>query len=260
MLGRFKIQTPARSYCDPGVVGGMSGNEQKAENETMGEFNLLGSVPRCPRDVRARRESKEENQRLALQFGREYFDGTREQGYGGYQYDGRWVAVAKRAIEHWKLQPGDRVLDVGCAKGFFVKDLRETLPGLEAIGIDISDYALKNAHPDAEPHLSKASCDNLPFDANSFAAVFAINTIHNLEREGCRRALQEIERVCPGRGFVQVDAYRTEAERALFLDWMLTARTFDTPAGWLRLFHAAAYNGEHWWTILEADDRASQPA
>ena len=220
----------------------------------MQKFNLLGSLPRCVRDLGARRENKDERRRLALQFGREYFDGTREEGYGGYSYDGRWKAVAKRAIEHWQLKPGDRVLDIGCAKGFFVKDLRDALPGLDAIGIDVSDYAIENAYPEAKPYLSKASCNDLPFPDNSFAAAFAINSIHNLDRAGSIRALREVERVCPGRGFVQVDAYRSEQERDIFLDWMLTAKTFDTPLGWLQMFAAAGFSGRYWWTILELDD------
>jgi SAM-dependent methyltransferase len=218
------------------------------------EFNLLGAAPRCVRNVGARRVNKEENRKAALAFGREYFDGTREQGYGGYVYDGRWQAIAKRAIEHWGLKPKDRVLDIGCAKGFFVRDLRAALPGLEVIGIDISDYALSTAHPEATPYLLNASCEKLPFPDNSFTAAFAINTVHNLERRGCMQALREIERVCPGRGFVQIDAYRTEPERDIFLDWMLTARTFDTPQGWQNMFKAAGYTGYYWWTILECDD------
>jgi len=217
------------------------------------KIDLLGAPRRYIRDVGARRISKEESRRLALKFDQEYFDGPREHGYGGYYYDGRWVAVARRAIEHWRLKPGDWVLDIGCAKGFFVKDLRDSLPGLNVIGIDISDYALKNAHSDAKPFLLRASCDALPFADNSFAAVFAINTIHNLPLDGCRRALCEIERVGPGRGFVQVDAYRTELERAVFLEWMLTAKTFDTPEGWLQTFKAAGYTGDYSWTILECD-------
>lgn len=217
------------------------------------EFNLLGRFPGVARNVDARLPGKEENRNLALQFGREYFDGTREQGYGGYKYDGRYVAIAKHAIEHWRLKPGDRVLDIGCAKGFFVKDLREALPGLKVVGIDVSDYALDNAHPDAKPYLSKGSCDDLSFDDDYFAAVFAINTIHNLDRDGCRRSLREIQRVCPDRGFVQVDAYRTETERELFLEWMLTAKTYDTPAGWIELFESSGFCGDYWWTILESD-------
>ncbi len=218
------------------------------------EFNLLGSLPRCVRDVAARRAGKEESRKAALEFGKEYFDGTREQGYGGYNYDGRWLTVARRAIAHWGLKPNDRVLDIGCAKGFFVRDLRAALPGLDAFGIDISDYALKSAHPEAKPYVLNASCENLPFPDNSFDAVFAINTIHNLERKACLQSLREIERVCPNRGFVQMDAYRTEREREIFLDWMLTARTFDTPCGWRNMFDVAGYKGYYWWTILEHDD------
>jgi len=218
------------------------------------DFDLLGALPKCIRPVGARKANKEENRRLAFKFGAEYFDGTREQGYGGYHYDGRWRKVAERAIRQWQLKPGDRVLDVGCAKGFFVKDLRESLPGLDALGIDVSDYALDSAHPDVKPHLTKASCDRLPFPDKSFDAVFAINTIHNLDRPGCERALREIERVCPGRGFVQVDAYRTELEREVFLDWMLTAKCYDTPEGWLQLFRRAGYSGWYWWTVLQIDD------
>jgi ubiquinone/menaquinone biosynthesis C-methylase UbiE len=217
------------------------------------EFNLLGSLPRSVRNIVSRLKNKGDNRRLALEFGYEYFDGTREQGYGGYHYDGRWKEVAKRAIAHWNLKPGDRVLDIGCAKGFFVKDLRDALPGLDVVGIDISDYALEHAHPDAKPFLRKASCDALPFENNSLKAAFAINTVHNLDREGCLRAFREIERVAPGGGFVQVDAYRTEQERELFLDWMLTATAFDTPAGWLSMFDRAGYTGAYWWTILEFD-------
>lgn len=218
------------------------------------KFNLLGSLPRCVRNIGARVEGKEENRRFALKFGRKYFDGSREQGYGGYRYDGRWTAVAKRAIDHWNMKPGDRVLDIGCAKGFFVKDMRDQLPGLDAVGIDVSDYAIEHAHPDAKAFLRKASCDALPYGDNSLKAAFAINTVHNLDRDGCLRSLREIERVAPGRGFVQVDAYRTEEERELFMEWMLTAKTSDTPAGWLNMFERAGYTGAYWWTILQIDD------
>jgi SAM-dependent methyltransferase len=115
------------------------------------------------------------------------------------------------------LQSDDRVPDIGCAKGFF-KDLRDALPGL----IDTSDYALDNARPDAKPYLSMASCDDLSFDSSSFPAVFTVNSVHNLERHHCRRTLQQIERICPGRGFLQFGAYRAEVEREVFLEWMLT--------------------------------------
>lgn len=216
-------------------------------------FNLLQLDNKVVRDIEARKLEKEKNRTEACKFDWAYFDGPREQGYGGYVYDGRWVKVAHRIIEHWNLKPGDRVLDIGCAKGFLVKDLSDALPGLEVIGVDISDYALKHAHPDAKEKLMKASCDELPFDPGAFDLALAINTIHNLDPDGCEKALREMERVSPGRGFVQVDAYRTPAERQIFEDWMLTARTYLMPDEWEAMFDRTGYRGDYYWTILESD-------
>jgi SAM-dependent methyltransferase len=219
----------------------------------MPEVNLLARYPRAKRNIAARIERKEENRRIALQFGLEYFDGTREQGYGGYRYDGRWIPIAEDIVRHFGLKPGDRVLDVGCAKGFLVKDLMKVQPGLEAFGIDLSDYALMHGEPEVVGRLHLGNATHLPFPDASFAAVLSINTIHNLDREGCVQALREMERVAPGRGYVQVDAYRNPAERRVFEDWMLTARTYGTPEDWVAILGEAGYTGDYYWTILEVD-------
>lgn len=216
----------------------------------MRSINLLGSAPKVVRDIRSRRADKERNRELALKFGREYFDGPRERGYGGYVYDGRWVAVAKRLVEIYGLKPGHKVLDIGCAKGFLVKDLTDVLPSLEVWGLDISAYALANAHLDAAGRLVRGSCDSLPFADGTFDLALAINTVHNLDYEGCLRSLREIVRVSPRYAFVQVDAYRNETEREIFEDWMLTAKTYLTPEGWLDLFRKAGYRGDYYWTVL----------
>ena len=50
----------------------------------------------------------------AKQWGYDYWDGDRRICYGGYHYDGRWVKVAQAMVNHYKLKPGARVLDVGC--------------------------------------------------------------------------------------------------------------------------------------------------
>ncbi|MFC3053741.1 methyltransferase domain-containing protein [Kordiimonas pumila] len=222
----------------------------------MPEFNLLKSVPSIRRSVAARLVNKDVNRAEALKFGQAYFDGPREQGYGGYTYDGRWKAVAATARDRYGLKAGMKVLDIGCAKGFFVHDLMEMVPGLEAVGIDISAYALEHALHSVQAHVQQGSADKLPFADHSFDAVFSINTIHNLDRAGCVAALQEMVRVCknPGACFVQVDAYRNEAELTLFEAWMLTAQTYCTPDEWYTLFAEARYTGDYFWTILEFDE------
>jgi SAM-dependent methyltransferase len=217
------------------------------------EVNLLRHYPRDTRKTAGPRSVDPANRAAALRFGAEYFDGKREQGYGGYRYDGRWIPIARDIVAHFGLKAGDRVLDVGCAKGFLVKDLRAICPGLEVYGLDISDYALRHAEPEAAGRLVRGTADQLPFAAGWFQAVLCINVIHNLDRRRCLAALREIERLAPGRGYVQVDAYRSEAEREVFMGWVLTAVTFLRPEEWCGLFAEAGYAGDYYWTILDPD-------
>ena len=218
----------------------------------MAEINLLRALPKGKRNVKARETAKtEEHIRISREYGQMYFDGPREYGYGGYRYDGRWIPVAKDIITHFGLKPGDRVLDVGCGKGFLAKDLILVCPGLEAFGLDISEYALMNCEPEVVGRLHLGTADKLPFPDNSFSAVISINTTHNLPRQRCIKAVKEIERLAPGKGFIQVDSYRTPEQKEIFESWVLTAEFHDYPEGWIELFKEAGYTGDYYWTIIE---------
>ena len=159
--------------------------------------------------------------------------------------------MAEDIVRHFDLKPGDRVLDVGAGKGFLVKDLLKALPGLEAFGLDISEYALMHCEPEVVGRLHLGNAIKLPFPDNSFKAVLSLNTIHNLDRADLMTALKEMERLAPGRGFVQVDSYRTPEQKALFEEWVLTAKFHDYPDGWVRLFKEAGYTGDYYWTIID---------
>lgn len=198
-----------------------------------------------------RSSDKELNRTIALKFEQEYFDGPRSQGYGGYYYDGRWQTIAKRIVKKWSLTDNSNLLDIGCAKGFLLQDLFNLNNKINLYGIEISQYAIDNSDECIRKKIIKANCVSLPFENNFFDAVFAINTLHNLPVEDCKMAIKEIERIAPGKGFIQVDAYRTEQERELFMDWMLTAKTFNTPEGWRSIFKECGFTGKYYWTILE---------
>jgi SAM-dependent methyltransferase len=217
------------------------------------EINLLAKYPRAKRNLVARKLGQDANRRVARKFGREYFDGPREQGYGGYRYDGRWLPIARDIAAHFRLEGGDRVLDIGCAKGFLMRDLIEVVPGLEVWGLDVSQYAIESCHGGARGRIVRGTAQRLPFASGSFAAALCINVVHNLELDACVEAVKEIERVAPGRGYIQVDAYRNDDERDAFLDWVLTAETFGKPDMWRELFERAGYTGDYYWTILEVD-------
>ncbi len=179
------------------------------------EIDLLENYPRTKRNVEERGAAKTEEVRtIARQFGREFFDGDRQYGYGGFKYFPRfWQPVVPTFRKHFGLTAESTLLDVGCAKGFMMHDLAELIPGITVKGIDVSRYAIENAIEDMRSHVQVADAMDLPFPDKSFDVVISINTIHNLDREGCAQALREIERVSRKGAFITVDAYRNEEEK-----------------------------------------------
>lgn len=215
------------------------------------EIDLLVNYPKTKRNLDERVASKTEADRaIARQFGRDFFDGDRRHGYGGFNYFPRfWQPVIPTFQEYWGLQEGSSVLDVGCGKGFMLHDLAELIPGIVVKGIDISQYAIENAIDDMKPHVQVANALKLPFPDDSFDVVISINTVHNLERKECGQALQEIERVSRGNSFITVDAYRNDEEKERMYAWNLTAKTIMSVDEWIGFFKDVGYTGDYFWFI-----------
>jgi cyclopropane fatty-acyl-phospholipid synthase-like methyltransferase len=218
----------------------------------MPEVNLLKSLPKVKRNLQSRNELRDQHViSVAKQYGQEYFDGDRKFGYGGYRYDGRWLPVAQDIIDYYHLKPGMRVLDIGCAKGFLVKDLMIKCPGLEVFGLDVSEYAITNCEPEITGRLHLGTAESLPFPDKSFDCVISLNTIHNFSRNKVIKVLREIMRVSKGNAFVQVDSYFNSEQKDVFESWVLTAEFHDFPEGWKQVFAESDYQGDYFWTIIE---------
>lgn len=208
---------------------------------------------RTPRDYVGRVTAfpKAEAAKVAKRFDRDYWDGDRNHGYGGMRYDGRWRVVAEAMARHYGLKAGDRVLDVGCGKGFLLYEFTQVVPGLEVRGLDISSYALAHAKEEVRPLLDEGSAARLPYGDKSFDLVVSINTLHNLYCPDLHQALREIERVGRGGKFVCVESYRNEEEKVNLLYWQLTCEMFCTPAEWAWWFAQTGYTGDHGFIFFE---------
>jgi ubiquinone/menaquinone biosynthesis C-methylase UbiE len=217
----------------------------------MPSFDILKYYPVSVARNGLRPTISEHQRTISGKFGHEYFDGDREYGYGGYYYDPKyWTRSVRHIAEHYGLHSDASILDVGCAKGFMLKDFATLLPAAHLRGIDLSDYAITHCDPMVSDYVVRGCATNLPFPDNSFDLVVSINTIHNLERGGCIRALEEIQRVSKRDACVVVDAWRTEEEREAMLAWVLTAKTMLHANDWLELFDEAGYNGDYsFWTV-----------
>jgi Methylase involved in ubiquinone/menaquinone biosynthesis len=213
------------------------------------EINLLIDYPRTKRDTKLRSLNKSiEDQMIARKFDKDFFDGDRRHGYGGFKYHPKyWQPVIPTFIKHYNLSNKSSILDVGCAKGFMIYDFIQLLPGLKIKGIDISEYAIKNSLDSIKENISVADACSLPFDDNTFDLVISITTIHNLEIDKCKLALQEIERVSKLSSFITVDAYNDDLQKEEMLNWNLTAKTILHVEEWKDLFEKAGYTGDYYW-------------
>jgi len=213
------------------------------------EINLMKNYPRTKRDIKQRGTEKTNKDReLARKFEKDFFDGDRRNGYGGFNYNPRfWQPVVPEFQSYYNLSNMSSILDVGCAKGFMLHDFAEIIPGIKVQGIDISNYAIENSMESVKNKLQVADARELPFKDDSFDLVISITTIHNFDREDCMAALKEISRVSKGNAFITVDAYRNEEEKEAMLAWNLTAKTILHVDEWKELFLEAGYSSDYYW-------------
>ena len=215
------------------------------------EVDLLVNYPKANRNVKARGlEKTEKDREIARKFGKEFFDGDRSHGYGGFSYNPKfWSPVVPTLKKYFSLSSNTSLLDVGCAKGFMLNDIAKAIEGISLKGIDISEYAIANSIEDMRQNLVVANAKDLPFDNNSFDVVISINTVHNLEKDELAQALQEIERVSKDKSFITVDAYNSEAEKQRMYAWNLTAKTIMSVDEWVSFFNDVGYTGDYYWFI-----------
>ncbi len=215
------------------------------------EIDLMKNYPRTKRNPLERGKTKTpEDRAIARQFGKAFFDGSRDQGYGGFNYHSRfWEPVIPDFQKQYHLDQHSSVLDVGCAKGFMMHDMVKLIPGITVKGIDISNYAIENTIDSMKLHCQVGCATKLPFPDKSFDCVISITTLHNLEKPELIKALQEIERVKKKYSFITVDGYHNDEEKERMFAWNLTAKTVLHVDEWKQLFKDVGYTGDYYWFI-----------
>jgi SAM-dependent methyltransferase len=182
---------------------------------------------------------------VARRFDRNFFDGERRYGFGGYRYDGRWLPVAEAMAAQYDLKPGARVLEAGCGKGYLLYEFTRAVPDCQVRGFDISAYAVENGKPEIRDQLFVHDAkDPWPFADKEFDLVFSIAALHNLPIYDLKPALAEMERVGQ-KAYLCVEGYRSPAELFALQCWALTAECFFSDREWLWLFQEFGYSGDY---------------
>ena len=187
----------------------------------------------------------------AKKWGFDYWDGSRDINYGGYYYDERWIPIANKIINHYKLNSKSRILDIGCGKGFLLYEIKKIIPNCEVFGIDISKYAINHGKEEIKNNLKIGNANKLPYADNSFDLVLSINTLHNLYCYDLISSLKEIERVSKQHKYLCVESYRNEREKVNLLYWQVTCESFFTPDEWKWFFKESKYTGDYSFIYFE---------
>ena len=192
------------------------------------------------------------NKIAAWRLDEAYYDGNREDGYGGFSYDGRWKLLIPKLVERYGLSGNSKVLEIGCKKGFFLHDLKEAVPGILVKGVENHPYPIKLAMETVKGDMGVCPYQDLPFEDNAFDFVIAFSSVYMLSLGDVIRALQEIERVSRGTSYVTLGAYRTPEEKDIFLDWTLIGTTILHVDEWLQLFEEVGYSGDYYFTTAQS--------
>ena len=221
----------------------------------MKEINFLEHLhKKTKRDYTERivKYDKAECARIACKYDKEYWDGDRQYGYGGYKYiEGYWNSVAESMIDHYQLEENAKILDIGCGKGFLMYEFTKLLPKSQVYGVDISKYAIRNAKEEVRSNILEGSAVSLPFDNQSFDLVYSLGCMHNLYNYELYAALQEMQRVSRKSKYTMQESYRTESERINMCNWQLTQHSFFSTEEWIWFMKLAGYTGDYGFIFFE---------
>ena len=183
---------------------------------------------------------------VTKKYGKDYWDGNRKYGYGGYKYiPGRWKNVAKSIIKNYKLNKNSSILDVGCGKAFLLYEIKKLIPGIKICGFDISKYALKNSIKDNRIKKFRHKAQNkFPFKTKFFDLVISLSTLHNLEIYDLEKSIKEIQRVGKKK-YIMVESYRNNKELFNLECWALTCNSFFSKKEWIWLYRKFGFNGDY---------------
>ena len=115
----------------------------------------------------------------------------------------RWLgaeSALRQQVDQAALQPGCRVLDIGCGTGNLAILIKGDYPQVEVVGLDPDPKALARARRKAQRAALSVSfdqgfSDELPYPDDSFDRVFSSFMFHHLELDEKKRTLAEVGRV-----------------------------------------------------------------
>lgn len=124
-------------------------------------------------------------------YGPGYYQSGEGSNYYGYGDDPGWPGTARILYGHAPDRP--MLLDVGCAHGFFVRAAQSA--GFDAVGIDLSDWAVSQAPPEVKGKVMCGTAQYLPWPDDTFDVVCSWEFLEHVPEWCQTRVVDEMLRV-----------------------------------------------------------------
>lgn len=115
----------------------------------------------------------------------------------------------QQLVNQANIQPGQRVLDLGCGTGTLTLLIKQTYPDANVLGLDGDTRVLARAHAKAEKASMPLAFNvgmafQLPYPDQTFDRVLTSLVLHHLTTENKQRTLHEVYRVLQPGGALYV--------------------------------------------------------
>ena len=215
----------------------------------MRNFNLLSDYSKSQTTRYVGSNLRTIKHRLVASYrDKEFYDGDRNYGYGGFKYDGRWQKIANKICKEYNLNNESSFLQLNCEKGFLLNDLKNLFPKMQIHGLETSNYAIDNSMDSVKKYIKKT--DNylrLEFEDNKFDFVIALGVVYTHNLSDAVNCLKEIQRVSKKKSFVTLASYETKEDYWLFKQWTVLGTTILLENEWVEVLKHVNYSGDFYF-------------
>jgi len=186
---------------------------------------------------------------IAWKKNKEFYDGSRKNGYGGFKYDGRWLKILPKIIKRYQLNSSSKVLEIGCKKGFLIHDLKKLVPGINCTGVEDHFYPIKECKKEVKKFIKYSNFTKLPFKKNSFDCIIGVSSIYTYNFGDLLKIFNEIKRVSKNNNIlITLASYENTKDLEKLLNWTTLSTVILKKKDWLRLFKEIGYKGDYFFT------------
>jgi hypothetical protein len=177
-----------------------------------------------------------------------YYDGNRDNGYGGFYDDGRWNNLVIKLIERYSINQKARIVDLGCKKGFILKAFRKYSKNYDLIGIENHNYPINKSDEEIRSNIQFGNLYEIPCETNSVDFLISFSALYMQTLGDVVKSLKEIMRVSSGRSYITLGAYNDEIDKKIFMDWTLIGTTILSIEEWKIVLSYSGYTGDVFFT------------